>query len=216
MWIKDSSAAGALRYGTEPDYDVYDLAVITINNCSYIDQNSPGSSYETAIRASVTPGTGTTAKRALFTFNDPSIGSTVATILRCEFLPICELTNYLNPATLDCCGMTALPDASPTWTESAANVGSALDSMVVGADGYQYGSSGWLFNSASLDTLVKDWMNDWATNHKGLAVKFQTEGTSNGQAEISTDNQTNADMHPIIVVAYTTGAGPTRRIFNVT
>ena len=194
------------------------MAIITCENCSTINEASPDTSYAGNATAAVDKGTGSNAENAVYTFNDPSLGVTVDTILRCEFLPLNDTHAYLNSDTFDCVDFSSKPDTTPTWNESASNRGSAQDSIAVGSNGFQFSQSSWLFQSATLDSLIKNWLNDWSTNHKGLAIKFQTENvTGNGQQNMATDNDTDPEMRPIIVVAYTESSPPTgRRIFTIT
>ena len=217
MWCKDASAGSALRYGTEPNFTTYKTAVITCENASEINEASPGTSYEGNATSRVNKGNGSNAQNTVLTFNDPSLGITVDTILRCEFLPMCESHGYLNDDTLECVAMNTKPDTSPTWTECAANRGASQDTIVVtGSTGYQYSQRGWLFQSATLDALIKTWLNAWSTAHKGLALKFQTENvTGNGTQEMATDNDTDANMRPMIVVAYTEVGPSDRRVMVI-
>lgn len=191
-----------------------DHAVISTDNFSTIVENTPDTSFESGATASIGVGTGY-AKNGILTSVDPIL-TNVTSVERVEVWFNETGTSYISGTPqIDVMDLDTLPDSSPTWNEVRSTENSIVASQTIGSE---WLNTTWAFTGSNLITLVESWLSDWATNHKGLALKFNDEASSNGEQTFATDNSTNSDMYPIIIIRYTSGGTPVtirRRIMIV-
>jgi hypothetical protein len=212
MWVIDSSTGTeTVRWGNPPIWDPQATIVIEPSNLSTIDENTPTVSYETDTSASVMPGTGS-SKNAIFNGIDPS-ALNFGSILRAEVILSHTGASYLSPSTVDLMDLAAISDPTPIWNEVTPNRNEIIASRSVD-EGHTI--STWMFDGSSLETLLTTWLNNWNVNHKGFAIKFNDETTTNAEQFFGSDNNTEVCLRPYIIITYSkTVATGRRRIIIV-